>query len=84
MMLQPSPLCPTCFLKKEQTQNFTKKKKPKTLKLHTKQEQNPEKPSVNLILLSSFVQVLIQSICVIMFFFAFGMKNLSASALEVL
>lgn len=80
MMLQPSPLCPNSFLKKKTQQNHQKKK---TLKPHTKQQQNPEKTSVNLILLSFFVQVLIQSIYVVMFF-AFGMKNISASAPQTL
>lgn len=66
-------------LKKPQTKTLPKK----TLKPHRKQKQNPGNPSVNLILLSFFVEVLIQSICVIMFF-SFGMKNISASALEIL
>lgn len=44
---------PSSF-KRKQTQNPTEKIP------HTKQEQNPENPSVNLILWSFFVQVLMQ------------------------
>lgn len=76
MMLQPSPLPYVHPLSLKAKQNPTEtSEKPQ----QTKQQNS----SVSLILGSFFVQVIMRNICVIMFF-AFGRKNLSASAPEIL